>query len=156
MLGTWQLRVLTALTRLTALNLHHTTWDEDAISAVPKLLAASLPHLRVLNVPSEALVRTTLCAKVLPMPGSAIVILNIPDQTRFLQAWCVHSPSQLVAVQAACADGILSWIWCCYAEKCDRYISRLPLRATGPTTAQVAAVAAAEHPRPKNDLVYVL
>ena len=59
-----QLRVLAALPRLAVLNLHCTTWAKDAVSTGLSVLAASLPCLRVLNAPSDALLRTTLCARV--------------------------------------------------------------------------------------------
>ena len=58
------LRLLAALPRLTVLNLHRMTWAEDAISAGPTLLATSLPRLRVLNVPDQALVCSMVHATV--------------------------------------------------------------------------------------------
>ena len=64
-LGIEHLRLLAALPRLTVLNLRHMTWAEDAVGAGPTLLATTLPHLRVLNVPGRALVRITLHATVL-------------------------------------------------------------------------------------------
>jgi hypothetical protein len=60
-----QLRVLAALPRLAVLNLYGTTWTKDAINVGPTLLAANLPHLRILHAPDEALVRTTLHARLL-------------------------------------------------------------------------------------------
>jgi hypothetical protein len=58
--------MLTTLPRLTALNLHRTTWTEDAVRTGLSVLAAGLPCLRMLNAPDEALVRTALYARALP------------------------------------------------------------------------------------------
>ena len=65
--------MLTTLPRLTVLNLHRTTWAEDAVSTGLSVLAANLPCLRVLYAPSKVMVRTTLCAWALP-PGHTITL----------------------------------------------------------------------------------
>jgi hypothetical protein len=73
------LHLLAALPRLTVVNLYFLDWANDAIGAGPTLLAASLPRLRVLNAPSEVLVRSR-CT-----PGSACVsdqrVLNLWDDS---------------------------------------------------------------------------
>lgn len=56
--------MLAALPRLTVLNLYHTTWAKAAINSGLSVLAANLPRLRILNAPSDALLRTTLSARV--------------------------------------------------------------------------------------------
>jgi hypothetical protein len=51
------LRALAALPHLTKLNLYHLRWAEDAVKLGLGWLAAQLPRLRILNAPSEVLVR---------------------------------------------------------------------------------------------------
>ena len=89
-LGIEQLRVLTALPRLAVLNLEFMTWAEDAINMGPTLLAANMPHLRVLNTPYRAQVRTALFAGVLPL--SFATLLKLPEQ---VSVKCMKSSARM-------------------------------------------------------------
>ena len=48
--------MLTALPQLVVLDLYSMYWADDALSAGPTILVASLPRLRVFSAPNEALV----------------------------------------------------------------------------------------------------
>ena len=56
-IGADHLRALTGLPRLTKLNLYHLHWAEDAVELGLGWLAARLPRLKILNAPSDVLVR---------------------------------------------------------------------------------------------------
>lgn len=99
-----QLRALAALPRLAVLNLYGTTWTEDAVSVGPTLLAANLPHLRILNAPHEALVRTTLHARVLFLYAD-----QLADEvdSMIVSSTCSALPCILVQIAANMGRGMI-------------------------------------------------
>jgi hypothetical protein len=56
-IGADHLRALTGLPRLTKLNLYHLHWAEDAVELGLSWLAARQARLKILNAPSDVLVR---------------------------------------------------------------------------------------------------
>jgi hypothetical protein len=98
-LGVEQLRVLTALPRLAVLNLEFMTWAEDAINTGPTLLAANMPHLRVLNVPYRAQVRTAMCAGVLPLSVATLSGLPVQESVKCMKS-SARPPTQGTAARS--------------------------------------------------------
>jgi hypothetical protein len=99
------LRVLTKLPKLAVLNLYDVPWAEDTFCTGLTLLAAALPRLRVLNAPTEVLVRTIPFIKHLSRSIQvAVVILNrekllaLADECRIFDLPVMHFSHQCMKI----------------------------------------------------------
>lgn len=86
--------------QLTVLNLYQVLWAEDAVTSALTMLAASLPHLRVLNVPTYVLVRRNGCPPVgVFAPAAHLYTDLLPSLGCVKHALDMHVAAASVCVQ---------------------------------------------------------
>ena len=86
-IGADHLGALAGLPRLTKLNLYHLHWAEDAVELGLGWLAARLPYLKILNAPSDVLVRPWCFLR-----GNAPISkgrYQVDSAASVLYSWCV-------------------------------------------------------------------